>query len=446
MVDTARAVREVYREVLRRDGAEPLFTGAVREVLTDAGPVLAEHPELVEVLGRACEPERLLLFRVPWVDDEGRARVNRGFRVQFNSALGPYKGGLRFAPDLDAGVVKFLGFEQVFKNALTGLELGAGKGGADFAVKDASPGEVMRFCQSFMTELHRHIGAWTDVPAGDMGVGPREIGWMLGQYRRLEGRHEAGTLTGKAATLWGSRGRSEATGHGCVSFTLRMLAEQKRDLEGSRVVVSGTGNVARHAMAKVIASGGTVVACSDSSGALHDPDGIDVELLVEVKSERGGTVADYAQRRSSAEVRTGSPFTVPCDVALPCATQNELDGDAARALVENGCRLVAEGANGPVTPGARRVLREAGVLYGPGKAANAGGVAVSGLEMIQNAGWDQWDAAEVDRRLDEIMTGIHDRVRDAAERYHGDPTDYERGANAAGFLRVAEAMSALGVV
>lgn len=444
MGDTARRLREVYREVLGRDRGEPLFTGAVREVLADAAPVLEEHPDLVDVLGAVCEPERLVVFRVPWTDDEGVARVNRGYRVQFNSALGPYKGGLRFSPTVDPGVIKFLGFEQVFKNALTGLELGAGKGGADFAVKDASPGELKRFCQSFMTELHRHIGPSTDVPAGDMGVGAREIGWMLGQYQRLVGRYEAGTLTGKPAALAGSRVRSEATGYGVVYFTRRMLAESGRDLDGARVVVSGTGNVARHAMAKVVESGGTVVACSDSSGALHDPDGIDVDLLVEVKDRRGGTVADYAERRSSAQVQEGSPFTVDCDVALPCATQNELDDDAARALAKGGCGVVAEGANGPVTPAARRALREAGVLYGPGKAANAGGVAVSGLEMMQNAGWTRWGAGEVDQRLDEIMSDIHDRVRDAAERYHGDPGDYERGANAAGFLRVAEAMAALG--
>lgn len=442
----ARTVREVYRDVLRRDPHQKQYTDGVREVLGGLAPVLVEHPALAETLARICEPERQVVFRVPWVDDQGRARVNRGFRVQFSSALGPYKGGLRFAPSLDLDVVKFLAFEQVFKNALTGLELGAGKGGSDFVTKAASDGEVMRFCQSFITELHRHIGAWTDVPAGDMGVGPRELGWMLGQYQRLAGRHESGVLTGKPAAVGGSAARSEATGYGVVYFLRRMLDVCGRDLDGARVVVSGAGNVARHAMDKVVECGATVVGCSDSTGALHDDGGIDLDLLREVKDERRGTVADYAERRSSATVTRGSPFEIACDVALPCATQNELDVDGARALVKQGCWAVAEGANGPTTGPALRVLREAGVLYGPGKAANAGGVAVSGLEMQQNTAWQHWAAQEVDTRLATVMEDIHDRVRAAAGHYHGDETDYEHGANAAGFLRVAEAVATLGVV
>jgi glutamate dehydrogenase (NADP+) len=385
------------------------------------------------------------VFRVPWVDDAGRVRVHRGFRVQFNSALGPYKGGLRFAPSVDLDVIKFLGFEQVFKNALTGQDIGGGKGGADVDPKTLSTGELMRFCQSFATELARHVGAAVDVPAGDMGAGPREIGWIYGQYQRLIGYHEPGAFTGKPAVLGGSALRPEATGFGTVYFTRRMLAEQGRDLDGARVVVSGSGNVALFAMDKVIASGGTVVGCSDSRGSVSEPDGVDVDLLREIKGQRG-SVADYAEKRSNAHTSDASPFTQDCDVALPCATQNEIGPDEARALVENGCWVVAEGANGPVTPEAREILRGAGVGFGPGKAVNSGGVAVSALEMQQNAGRERWSAQEVDERLSVIMSDAFDRVRDAAERYHGDATDLENGANAAGFLRVAEAMTALGVV
>jgi glutamate dehydrogenase (NADP+) len=438
-------LREVWRDVLRRDPDQPQFRGAVREVLGSIGPVLAEHPELVEGLGRLCEPERQVVFRVPWVDDAGRARVNRGFRVQFNSALGPYKGGLRFVPGLTLDVVKFLAFEQVFKNALTGQDLGGAKGGADFAVKDASPGEVMRFCQSFATELAAHVGSRTDVPAGDMGVGPREVGWMLGQYRRLVGQDDPGALTGKPAVLGGSALRPEATGYGVVYFVQRMLAEQGRDLDGTRVVVSGSGNVALHAMAKAVAAGATVVGCSDSRGSVAEPDGIDVDALREVK-DRGGSVADYAEGRSGASASSGSVFMQECDVALPCATQNEIGPEEAHRLVENGCATVVEGANGPVTPAARRILREGKVGFGPGKAANAGGVAVSALEMQQAAGREQWSAEEVDERLSVIMAEVHDRARDAGERYCDDPGDYENGANAAAFLRVAEAVHRLGVV
>jgi glutamate dehydrogenase (NADP+) len=443
--DVAAQVRAVYRDVLRRDPDQHQFGGAVRGVLTSVGPVLAEHPQYAEVLGRLCEPERQIVFRVPWVDDAGHARVNRGFRVQFSTALGPSKGGLRFAPALDLDVVKFLGFEQVFKNALTGQDIGGGKGGADVAVKELSPAELMRFCQSYATELHRHIGSWSDVPAGDMGVGPRELGWILGQYRRITGREETGALTGKAPVLGGSPLRPEATGYGVVYFLQRMLGEQGRDLDGARVVVSGSGNVALHAMDKVIAVGATVVGCSDSGGAVADPDGIDVDALREVK-QNGGTVADYAEQRPNASTSSSSAFTQACDVALPCATQNEIGVDEARALADNGCWAVVEGANGPVTPAAREVLRSAGVGFGPGKAANAGGVAVSALEMQQAAGRERWTAQDVDERLAQIMADVHDRARDAGERYCGDPADYENGANAAGFLRVAEAVESLGVV
>lgn len=441
----AATLREVWRDVLRRDPDQPQFRGAVREVLGSVGPVLVEHPELADVLGRLCEPERQIVFRVPWVDDAGRARVNRGFRVQFSSALGPYKGGLRFVPGLTLDVVKFLGFEQVFKNALTGQDLGGAKGGADFAVKEASPGEVMRFCQSFATEMAAHAGSWTDVPAGDMGVGPHEVGWMLGQYRRLVGHDDPGALTGKPAVLGGSALRPEATGYGVVYFLTHVLAEQGRDLDGARVVVSGSGNVALHAMDKLVASGATVVGCSDSRGSVAEPAGIDVDALREVK-DRGGSVADYAEGRSEASMSSGSVFAQECEVAVPCATQNEIGADEARRLVEHGCWAVVEGANGPVTPAARGILREGKVGFAPGKAANAGGVAVSALEMQQAAGREQWSAQEVDDRLGAILAEVHDRARDAGERYWDDPTDYEHGANAAAFLRVAEAVQRLGVV
>ncbi|MDD7935073.1 NADP-specific glutamate dehydrogenase [Actinomycetospora straminea] len=439
------AVRHVWRDVLRRDPHQELFHADVRGALRSIAPVLVEHPEYTDVVGRLCEPERVIVFRVPWTDDHGRVRVNRGFRVQFNSALGPYKGGLRFAPTVDLDVVKFLGFEQVFKNALTGQDIGGGKGGADVDPKELSTGELMRFCQSFATELAQHVGATIDVPAGDMGVGPREIGWIYGQYQRLVGHHEPGAFTGKPAVLGGSALRPEATGFGAVYFTQRMLAEQGKDLDGARVVVSGSGNVALFAMEKVIAAGGTVVGCSDSRGSVSEPDGVDVDLLREIKGQRG-SVADYAEKRSGATSGSDSAFLLECDVALPCATQNEIGTDEARALVDHGCWVVAEGANGPVRPEAREVLRAAGVGFGPGKAVNSGGVAVSALEMQQNAGRERWTAEDVDTRLQQIMSDAYDRVRDAGERYHGDPADLENGANAAGFLRVAEAMTSLGVV
>ncbi|UNM15233.1 NADP-specific glutamate dehydrogenase [Streptomyces formicae] len=439
----------LYTEALRRNPGEPEFHQALGEVLESLGPVLAARPELLEarVLERIVEPERQIIFRVPWQDDFGATRVNRGFRVEFNSALGPYKGGLRFHPSVDLGIVKFLGFEQIFKNALTGLGIGGGKGGSDFDPRGRSDAEVMRFCQSFMTELHRHLGEHTDVPAGDIGVGGREIGYLFGQYRRITNRWEAGVLTGKGVGWGGSPGRTEATGYGNVLFAAEMLKRRGEGLEGRQVVVSGSGNVAVHSIEKAQALGAHVVTVSDSAGYVVDEKGIDLELLKQVKEIERGRVGDYAERRgtSARYVRGGSVWDVPADVALPSATQNELDADAARTLVRNGVKAVSEGANMPTTPEAVRILRAAGVSFGPGKAANAGGVATSALEMQQNAGRVRWEFAEVEERLAAVMRDIHDTAYETAERY-GAPGDYVVGANIAGFERVADAMIAQGVV
>lgn len=438
----------VFDEVIRRNPGEDEFHQAVREVLESLAPVVAKHPEYAdaEIIRRLCEPERQVIFRVPWTDDAGRVQLNRGFRVEFNSALGPYKGGLRFHPSVYLGIVKFLGFEQIFKNSLTGMPIGGGKGGSDFDPKGRSDAEVMRFCQSFMTELYRHIGEHTDVPAGDIGVGRREIGYLFGQYKRITNRYESGVLTGKGLTWGGSQVRTEATGYGAVFFVESMLATEGRSLDGARVVVSGSGNVAIHAIEKVHALGGTVVACSDSSGYVVDEAGIDLDLLKEIKDVRRGRIGEYADARGSARfVAGGSIWDVPCEIALPCATQNELDAGAARSLVANGCRIVAEGANMPTTPDAVRVLTGAGVRFAPGKAVNAGGVATSALEMQQNASRDSWDFAHTEERLSEIMRGIHDRCLETADEY-GSPGDYVVGANIAGFTRVADAMLALGLI
>jgi glutamate dehydrogenase (NADP+) len=439
----------VYETVLRRNPGEHEFHQAVREVLETVGPIVAKQPEYVEakLLERICEPERQIIFRVPWSDDRGEVQVNRGYRVEFNSALGPYKGGLRFDPSVNASIVKFLGFEQVFKNALTGMPIGGAKGGADFDPKGRSDGEVMRFCQSFMTELHRHVGEHTDVPAGDIGVGRREIGYLFGQYKRITNRYESGVLTGKGLTWGGARVRSEATGYGCAYFVAEMLAARGTSLEGQDVVVSGAGNVALNAIEKVQQLGGRVIACSDSSGFVHDPDGVDVELLREVKEVERGRISDYADRRDArARYVPGTGiWAVPCRVALPCATQNELTGADAHRLIEGGVVAVAEGANMPCTPDAISVFRAAGVAFGPGKAANAGGVATSALEMQQNASRDSWSFEYTERRLVEIMSEIHTLCHDTAERY-GAPGDYVAGANMAGFVRVADAMLALGLV
>ncbi len=442
-------IEAVYAEVRRRNAGETEFHQAVGEVLHTLAPALQAHPEYADssILERLCEPERQVLFRVPWVDDAGRVRVNRGFRVEFSSALGPYKGGLRFHPSVNLGIVKFLGFEQIFKNALTGLAIGGGKGGSDFDPKGRSDQEVMRFCQAFMTELYRHLGEHTDVPAGDIGVGGREIGYLFGQYKRITNRFEAGVLTGKGIGWGGSQARTEATGYGAVYFAQEMLATRGSGFDGRTVVVSGSGNVAVYAIEKAHALGGSVVACSDSSGYLVDEDGIDLDLLKTVKEVGRARLSAYAEARPGARFsERGSVFEVPCDIALPCATQNELGGQEAGALVKNGVLAVSEGANMPCTPEAIEVFREAGVLFGPGKAANAGGVATSALEMQQNASREVWTFEQTESRLAAVMRGVHAQCRETAETYGGTPDDYVLGANIAGFLKVAEAMTAQGVV
>ncbi|GGP86915.1 glutamate dehydrogenase [Saccharothrix coeruleofusca] len=440
---------DIYDEVLRRNPGEAEFHQAVHEVLDSLGPVVAKHPEYTDaaVIRRLCEPERQIIFRVPWVDDSGTVRINRGFRVEFNSALGPYKGGLRFHPSVYLGIVKFLGFEQIFKNSLTGMPIGGGKGGSDFDPKGRSDGEVMRFCQAFMTELYRHIGEHTDVPAGDIGVGGREIGYLFGQYKRITNRYESGVLTGKGLTWGGSQVRTEATGYGTVFFVEEMLKVRGDSFDGKKVVVSGSGNVAVYAVEKVQQLGGTVIACSDSNGYVVDERGIDLDLLKEIKEKRRARISDYAEARpdTARYVEGGSVWDVPCDIALPCATQNELNGHDAATLVKNGCAIVAEGANMPCTPDAVRLFTEAGVLFAPGKAANAGGVATSALEMQQNASRDSWGFAHTERRLADIMHGIHDRCLEAADTY-GTPGNYVAGANISGFIQVADAMLALGVI
>ena len=438
----------VFDEVVGRNPGEHEFHQAVREVLESLGPVVAKHPAYAdsEVIRRLCEPERQIIFRVPWVDDAGHTQLNRGFRVEFNSALGPFKGGLRFHPTVYLGVVKFLGFEQIFKNALTSLPIGGAKGGSDFDPKGRSEGEVMRFCQSFMTELYRHLGEYTDVPAGDIGVGGREIGYLFGQYKRITNRYESGVFTGKGLTWGGSQVRTEATGYGAAFFVDEMLRATGNSLDGKRVVVSGSGNVAIYAMEKIHQLGGRVIACSDSAGYVVDQDGIDLEVLKDVKTRHRGRVSDYAARRHGAVVAAdGSIWDVPCDIALPCATQNELDERAALTLARNGCRIVAEGANMPSTPDAIRVFTQSGIKFAPGKAANAGGVATSALEMQQNASRDSWTFEYTEERLAEIMRSIHDRCLETADEY-GTPGSYVAGANIAGFTRVADAMLALGVI
>lgn len=438
----------ILDEVIGRNPGEREFHQAAREVLESLGSVVRKHPEYAdaEVIRRLCEPERQIIFRVPWQDDAGRVQLNRGFRVEFNSALGPYKGGLRFHPSVYLGIVKFLGFEQIFKNALTGLPIGGAKGGADFDPKGRSDAEVMRFCQSFMTELYRHIGEYTDVPAGDIGVGGREIGYLFGQYKRITNRYESGVLTGKGLTWGGSQVRPEATGYGTVYFVDEILRTADDSFDGKRVVISGSGNVALHAIEKIHQLGGRVIACSDSDGAVVDEAGLDLELLKEIKNGHRGRVSDYAAARDGARhLAGGTVWSVPCDIALPCATQNELAEDDAKELIRNGCRIVAEGANMPTTPAAIRLLVDAGVRFAPGKAANAGGVATSALEMQQNASRDSWSFEYTDQRLGEIMRSIHDRCLETADEY-GTPGDYVAGANIAGFIQVADAVLALGVI
>ncbi len=440
------ALEPVFTQVLRRNPGEVEFHQAVREVFGTLGPVIAREPEYLAVLERLCEPERQIIFRVPWVDDRGTVQINRGFRVEYNSALGPYKGGLRFHPSVYLGIVKFLGFEQIFKNALTGLPIGGGKGGSDFDPHGRSDAEVMRFCQSFMTELYRHLGEYTDVPAGDIGVGGREIGYLFGQYKRITNRYESGVLTGKGLSWGGSLVRTEATGYGTVIFAAEMLKTKGQSFEGKRVAVSGGGNVAIYAVEKAQALGAQVVTFSDSSGYVVDEAGIDLALMKDVKEVRRGRVADYVAERGSARLVTeGSVWDVPVDVALPCATQNELTADDARTLLANGVLAVAEGANMPTTPDAADLFQASGVLFGPGKAANAGGVATSALEMQQNAGRDSWTFEYTEQRLTDIMVGIHANCAETAAEY-GQPGNYVMGANIAGFVKVADAMLAFGII
>ncbi|WP_110206159.1 NADP-specific glutamate dehydrogenase [Nocardioides daejeonensis] len=438
----------VFGTVLDRNPGEAEFHQAVREVLESLNPVVEARPEYAGngVIERLCEPERQLMFRVPWTDDNGVVNINRGFRVEFNSALGPYKGGLRFHPTVNLGIVKFLGFEQIFKNALTGLPIGGGKGGSDFDPKGRSDAEIMRFCQSFMTELYRHIGEYTDVPAGDIGVGGREIGYLFGQYKRITNRYESGVLTGKGLAYGGSQVRTEATGYGTVFFTREMLATKNLTLSGRRVVVSGSGNVAIYAAQKATALGAQVVACSDSGGYVVDEDGLDLDLLKQIKEIERGRLTDYAERRPKAtHYAEGSVWSVPCEIALPCATQNELHAADAKTLVANGVLAVAEGANMPCTPDAVAILAENDVLFAPGKAANAGGVATSALEMQQNASRDFWHFDHTEQRLDQIMIDLHNRCAEAADTY-GLPGNYVAGANISSFVQVADAMLALGVI
>ncbi|NIJ16288.1 glutamate dehydrogenase (NADP+) [Sphingobium vermicomposti] len=439
----------IFEDVLRRNAGETEFHQAVEEVLESLGLVVAKHPQYMDnaLIERICEPERQIIFRVPWVDDKGQTHINRGFRVQFNSALGPYKGGLRFHPSVNVGIIKFLGFEQTFKNALTGLPIGGGKGGSDFNPRDRSDREIMRFCQSFMTELYRHLGEYTDVPAGDIGVGAREIGYLFGQYKRLTNRYEAGVLTGKGLIYGGSRARTEATGYGAVYFVDQMLKTRGESLEGKRAVVSGSGNVAIFAIEKIKEFGGKAVACSDSSGYIVDDEGIDLDLLKEIKLVRRERISEYARLKGAGAyfVEQGVVWDVPCEVALPSATQNELNGNDAATLIRNGVVAVGEGANMPCTPEAVRLFQNANILFGPAKAANAGGVATSALEMQQNASRDSWTFEETEARLAAIMRRIHDSCAETAEEY-GAPGNYVLGANITGFVRVAEAMAAMGVI
>lgn len=435
--------------VLRRNPGESEFHQAVREVFESLELLHARHPEYAEaaILERIAEPERQIIFRVPWVDDEGKVRVNRGFRVEFNSALGPYKGGLRFHRSVNLGIVKFLGFEQIFKNSLTGLPIGGGKGGSDFDPHGKSEGEVMRFCQSFMTELFRHIGPDTDVPAGDIGVGGREIGYLFGQYKRLANRFDAGTLTGKGLTWGGSLVRTEATGYGAAIFANEMLKAKGLDFEGRRVLVSGSGNVALYAIEKAQQLGGTAITASDSSGYVVDEEGIDLDLLKQIKEVERGRIHEYAERRGGKArfVEGGNVWEVPGEIAIPSATQNELDGESAKTLLKNGLIAVSEGANMPSTPEAVDLFQEANIAFGPGKAANAGGVATSALEMQQNAARDSWTFEDTEKRLTDIMVNIHDTCAATAEEY-GRPGDYVVGANIAGFVKVADAMLDFGVI
>ena len=440
-------LKPILDRVIQRNPNDKEFIQAVTEVFTSLEPVAEKHPEYVEngIFERIVEPERQIIFRVPWVDDNGKVQVNRGYRVEFNSAIGPYKGGLRFHPSVNISIIKFLGFEQIFKNALTTLPMGGGKGGSDFDPKGKSDGEVMRFCQSFMTELSRHIGPNTDVPAGDIGVGGREIGYMFGQYKSLRNEF-SGTLTGKGLKWGGSLVRTEATGYGLCYFTQAMLQEHGTSFEGKTVVISGSGNVAIYACEKATQLGAKVVALSDSNGYVYDPNGIQLDVVKDIKEVKRGRIKEYAERVEGAEYHEGKGiWSVKCDIALPCATQNELNGEDAKTLAANGCAAVCEGANMPCTPEAIDVFTEKGIWYAPGKASNAGGVATSGLEMSQNSLRLSWTFEEVDARLKNIMEEIFKTCSETAKEY-GMEGNYMAGANIAGFIKVADSMLAQGIV
>lgn len=439
--------QEIYQSLRQRSAQEPEFLQAAHEVLKSIEPVVRQRPDLVEagILQRIVEPEKVFMFRVTWVDDQGRVQVNRGYRVQFNSAIGPYKGGLRFHPSVNLGIIKFLGFEQIFKNSLTGLAMGGGKGGSDFDPKGKSDGEIMRFCQAFMHQLWRHIGPETDVPAGDIGVGGREIGYMFGAYRQLANAFW-GALTGKGLTYGGSLARTEATGYGLCYFTEEMLKTRGESFKGKTVVISGSGNVAIYATEKATQMGAKVVALSDSGGFIHDPNGIQLETVKRLKEVERRRIKDYLEFHPKATYKDGCQgiWSIPCDIALPCATQNELDEQAAQTLVNNKVIAVAEGANMPSTPGAVEIFQKNKILFGPGKAANAGGVATSGLEMAQNSMKLSWTFEEVDAKLKQIMIDIHRNAYAASERY-ANAGDLVAGANIAGFMKVAEAMRDQGI-
>ena len=441
-------LKKVMETVEKRNPAEPEFHQAVREVLESLEPVINAHPEYEElgIIDRLVEPERQIIFRVPWIDDNGKPQVNRGFRIQFNSAIGPYKGGLRFHPSVYAGIIKFLGFEQIFKNSLTGLPIGGGKGGSDFDPKGKSDNEVMRFCQSFMTELCKHIGPDSDVPAGDIGVGGREIGYLFGQYKRIRDEY-SGVLTGKGLQYGGSLARTEATGYGLCYFTKEMLADAGKSFKDATVVISGSGNVAIYACEKATELGAKVVALSDSNGYVYDKNGIDLPLVKKLKEVERKRIKEYVNTHPEAEYHEGCKgiWGVKCDIALPCATQNEIDEESAKKLIANGCYAVAEGANMPSTPEAISAFQSAGLLFGPAKASNAGGVATSALEMSQNSMRYSWTFEEVDKKLHDIMVNIYKNTRDAAKKY-GMEGNLVAGANIAGFIKVAEAMKAQGLV
>jgi len=441
-------LESIYQDVIKRNPGEAEFHQAVKEVLDSLGPVLVKYPEFTEakIIERICEPERQTIFRVPWQDDKGEVHINRGCRVQFNSALGPYKGGLRFHPSVYLGIIKFLGFEQIFKNSLTGLPMGGAKGGSDFDPKGKSDNEVMRFCQGFMTELWRIIGEHTDVPAGDIGVGGREIGYLFGQYKRLTNKFEAGVITGKGLIYGGAQVRTEATGYGCVYFVNEMLAARNEGFKGKKVVVSGSGNVAIYTHEKVTQLGGKVIAMSDSNGVIYDKNGINLETIKLLKEVQRRRIKDYCEYHKHAQhTPNGNIWEVPCDVAFPSATENEITGKDAKKLVKNGCIAIGEGANMPTTPEGVQVFLNAGICYGPGKAANAGGVATSGLEMQQNASREAWGFEETDAKLQQIMKNVYQQCSEAAEEF-GSPGNLVKGANIAGFIKVARAMISQGLV